>query len=367
MASESAPPSGFGDPVFQPVPVLLGGLGVIGIAAVCNLAIPDAWAGERTLVISLALIAVGAALAVLLPRLGDEPESRLAAGGLWVLGAIAAFIGSMGVPQSWDSMGLLYRLIAGMAVLAGIIAAVPNGWRKLLASLLIAFHFAAILCAITVVPPPAAPPPFLSVQTYVRWVHSYLIGINLNNGYHFYAPEPGPCALLWYRVQWADGAKHWGRIPDHPQMNNHLERRRMGALATVITQGNPLPPDRADQLIDARMKAAEKRGIPVDPYFPVPTQYREPNPTCRLLMSSYARFLARHTPHPTGATVAVTGIKLYSVEYFNPAVEHFQAGREPLDRTLYAPYYMGDFDESGTLKEDCFRIVLKPSNNNNNK
>jgi hypothetical protein len=38
-------------------------------------------------------------------------------------------------------------------------------------------------------------------------------------------------------------------------------------------------------------------------------------------------------------------------------VEHFQAGREPLDVTLYAPYYMGDYDPDGVLKDECFRLV----------
>ncbi|MGL4555313.1 MAG: hypothetical protein ACRC33_29450 [Gemmataceae bacterium] len=359
MASLPAPSSEAGDPAFPPAPVLLGGLGTVIAAAAWNAAAPAALPGERVLAVTAALVAVGAALAVQLPRMRDDAESRLAAGGLWALAAAAAFLGSMGVAPSWDSVALLFRLAAGAAALAGLITAVPTGWRLFLGSLLIAFHFAAILCAITVVPPPNAPAPFLSMQAYVRWFHAYLVGVNLNNGYHFYAPEPGPCALVWFRVQWADGASVWVRIPDHPKMNNHLERRRLGALATVITQGNPIPPDRAEKLAEARLKAGEARRIPADPNVPLPAQYREPNSTCKLLLASYVRFIARTTPHPSGGS-AVTGVKVYSVEYFNPPVEHFQAGREPLDATLYAPYYMGDYDAAGALKDECYRLVPGP-------
>jgi hypothetical protein len=79
----------------------------------------------------------------------------------------------------------------------------------------------------------------------------------------------------------------------------------------------------------------------------------------KLLLSSYARFLAKHTPHPKGADVKVTGVKLYSVEYYNPPVEHFKAGREPLDETLYIPYFVGDFHPDGHLKPEIYLAMQK--------
>jgi hypothetical protein len=88
-------------------------------------------------------------------------------------------------------------------------------------------------------------------------------------------------------------------------------------------------------------------------------QYREPPPMVKLLLSSYARFLAKHTPHPKGADAKVTGVKLYSVEYYNPPVEHFKAGREPLDETLYIPYFVGDFHPDGHLKPEIYLAMQK--------
>lgn len=356
MADVSGPDEGAASSVW----LLLGGLSVVGVAFVWNQATPTSMAALRFAVLAVGLVAVGAALAVRLPQLGNDTDSRLAGGGLWLLAAVGAFVARHAVAPDWSSLPLLFNLLCGVAVLAALLTAVPRDWRLFLGSLLILAHFAAICTAITVVPPPNGPPPFVPLQLYVRFFHPYLVATNMNNGYHFYAPEPGPSALLWFRVQWADGASRWERAPDHPKMANHLQRRRLGALATVITQTQPLPPHRAEALIKARTEAGERQDIPLSPDQPPAVQYREPTPVSKHLLSSFARFIARHTPHPDGATVAITGIKIYSVEYFNPPVEHFLAGREPVDPSLYVPHYMGDYEPDGRLKESCYRLVWAP-------
>ncbi|MBY0228747.1 MAG: hypothetical protein K2W96_05650, partial [Gemmataceae bacterium] len=293
--------------------------------------------------------AVGVVLAARVPR--EEPAF---AAGLLAGGGMAALLATVSLSPDWDSLGLLYGGLAVAGFVAATFAAVPSGWRRALGSGLIVFHFAAIFCAITVVPTASGPPPFLSSQAYVRLFHHYLIATNLNNGYHFYAPEPGPCALAWFRVQWDDGASAWVRIPDHAKVANHLERRRMGALATILTQSDPLGGPHAERLIQARIDAGLKHDPPIPVAdLPMQAQYRAPGAVGRLLLASYVRHVARTAEHPHGKkdSVRVAGVKAYIVEYWNPPVEHFQAGQPPLDPTLYAAYYAGEYDEAGTLKK----------------
>ena len=45
--------------------------------------------------------------------------------------------------------------------------------------------------------PPNGDAPFVSEQIWHRVARPYLQLTVLNNGYHFYAPEPGPAALVW--------------------------------------------------------------------------------------------------------------------------------------------------------------------------
>ena len=336
-----------------PTAVLLAGLGLVAASMAWNLLAPATGEALRALAVAAGLLAVGCVLALRIPW-----STQPGAVGLWAIGAAAALAGSFSLSPGWDSISLLFGILAGAGIVATLLAAVPPVARRVLASLLIAYHFAAIFCAITVVAPPVGAPPFLSLQAYVRLFHSYLIATNLNNGYHFYAPDPGPCALAWFRVQWDDGASAWVRIPDHGKVANHLERRRLGALATVITQTEALRGRDAERLAMARIDAGREHDPPIPVSdIPMPAQYREPGTPGKMLLSSFARYVARTTPHPEGGSAKVSGVKVYSVEYWPPTPQHFNAGQPPLDPTLYFAYYMGDFDAAGRLKQAQIRFA----------
>jgi hypothetical protein len=267
----------------------------------------------------------------------------------------------MGLGSYFDSLGLLLQVLNGVAVAVAIISALPTHLRILVISLLILLHFAAILTAVTVVPAPNGTAPFLSDQVYNRFVRPYLQLTNLNNGYHFYAPEPGPTSLLWFRVQFADGASRWVRIPDHKTVCNHLERRRYGALATMTGQAMPVNPAREQELLQKRLQAAQEHNIPLSSDLPPMAQYREPSAQVLLLLSSFARRVARTTEHPQGSDSPVVGVKIYHVEFLNPPVQHFQAGRDPLDPTLYQAYYQGEYDRTGQLKPTSLDSTRDPA------
>ncbi|MFQ3592775.1 MAG: hypothetical protein SNJ82_06230, partial [Gemmataceae bacterium] len=204
-APQGMDPGAIDPSLYRPALTYVIGLAIVILAAGWEVLAGETMPSLRALSVASGLITLGAGLYTLLPHFGEDAESRLAAGGLWALAGFGALIASLGFGSSWDSLSLLARFLGAVAILVGLMTAVSDGWRVTLGSLLLLAHFSAIFCAIVVVPPPNGPAPFVAVQTYVRFFHPYLVLTNLNNGYHFYAPEPGPCALLWYRVQWDDG------------------------------------------------------------------------------------------------------------------------------------------------------------------
>jgi hypothetical protein len=346
---ERAPDEPFLGPLLSPWPVLGTGLALVGLGWMWGLFLDNSAPGLRVLVLAVGLVAIGSSLTLYVPHARRDLEGRLLSAGLWLLLAVAAYLAGRGLGSHFDSLLVLLQVLALAALSAAILSALPPRWRLLGGTVLLLLHFGTILTAVTVIPPPTGPSPYISNQLWSRLTRPYLQVTLLNNGYHFYAPEPGPAALLWFRVEFEDGRSAWVRIPDHKTCRNHLERRRWGALATVVGQTIQVPPERQDELLQRRLAAGRRHKIPMGE-LPPSQQYREPTPHARLLLASYARHVARFTEHPEGLDKRVVGVKVYRVEYFNPPVQHFQAGRDPLDPTLYMAFYMGEYDVEGKLK-----------------
>jgi hypothetical protein len=71
------------------------------------------------------------------------------------------------------------------------------------------FHVAAIIIA-----PAAVSPSSEIVQAGWELFQPYLQVLDLNHGYHFFAPEPDDSTLLAFRAERADGTVISGRIPN---------------------------------------------------------------------------------------------------------------------------------------------------------
>lgn len=69
------------------------------------------------------------------------------------------------------------------------------------------------LCAVVIAPAAVAPSSEL-IESAWDLFHPYLQLLNLNNGYHFFAPEPTESTLLAYKAELADGSVVEGRIPN---------------------------------------------------------------------------------------------------------------------------------------------------------
>lgn len=91
-------------------------------------------------------------------------------------------------------------------------AATAPQWSRLVkgaVSVWLLFHLFAIVVAPWSVPPSS----LLSVQCW-EICRPYLEAFNLNHGYHFFAPEPGPSHLVRFAVERRDGTVVEGIVPD---------------------------------------------------------------------------------------------------------------------------------------------------------
>ena len=83
---------------------------------------------------------------------------------------------------------------------------------KAAASLILVGHFIAILSVVLAAPGPSHSGPVLA--TIVNKTASpYLDTLLLNSAFRFYAPNPGPARLTWYRVERTDGTAEWFEMP----------------------------------------------------------------------------------------------------------------------------------------------------------
>lgn len=82
-------------------------------------------------------------------------------------------------------------------------------WLKRVVSAWLVIHLAAIVIA-----PAATDPASDLARDVCRWFEPYLGLLNLDHGYHFFAPEPAESTLLAYVAEREDGTVVRGRIPD---------------------------------------------------------------------------------------------------------------------------------------------------------
>lgn len=62
----------------------------------------------------------------------------------------------------------------------------------------------------------------------------YLEGMNLNHGYHFFAPEPGPSHLVHYELRFDDGRVEQGIFPNAQQHQPRLRYHRHFMLSEYL-------------------------------------------------------------------------------------------------------------------------------------
>jgi hypothetical protein len=341
-------------PLSNPWPFLTAGLWASALAAVLHGVAPlsptvDAiLLGVRLVLFGAGLLAAAGGVVI---RPGEPAVLGAAAG--------ATFLARLALNGEWDTIRLLLGLMTALALAAALLMLLPRVVRRGVVSVVILFHFAGILVAVLSVAPPSGQGSWLVGQVWTRVYRPYLQFMYLNNAYHFYSPEPGPATLLWFRVEYADGTARRTKIIDRDLYPLDLEYQRRLSLTESTNQLEPPPAvmtQALQRLQQNRLSAGlAAGGIPPHPEILITLQYRLPNLFSRKMIESYARYVARTTPHPTDPTQPVTGVKIYRVVHRILGADELSRGLHPLDPTTYLAYYQGDFEPDGKLKETCMK------------
>ena len=337
------------------------------------------WAdGPRALLACLGLLVVGCAVSM-------RPKWF----GGWLCGAVAGLLGyGLGMPRpagtewhlvgprdwfagvanSWDSVQLFFGIAAAIGLVGAIWTMLPR--RAALSATLLgtAFHFAGILSAVT----SPAPTPFLTDHYWRRVASPYLQFTYMNNAYQFYSPDPGPACELWVCVE--SKPREAGDDPDvkkecvweyTPRRNAHFKDplglsyyRRLSLTENVAQyqqRGYRLPAPEATA-VEARRRTEFSR---IPPYGFAEVQRVLPNNLItRQVLPSYARHIAHAHERPDRE---ITSIRIYRTLHNICPIEQFigydsgldrpRPPKSPYDPGLYMPYFQGEFDTNGALKD----------------
>ena len=113
------------------------------------------------------------------------------------------------------------------------LAQLHKGWgrsARILASLLIAWHVTAVFIG----------PWSLDRSALSAWLlpvyQPYLRAVNLDHGYRFFAPEPGPAHLVRYEITGLDGVKLTGEFPNLREHQPRLLYHRHFMLSEFLNR-----------------------------------------------------------------------------------------------------------------------------------
>jgi hypothetical protein len=256
-----------------------------------------------------------------------------------------ATFGSLHAAANLNTARMLFGILTGVALAGAILVVPPLGVRKVVATLLVLFHFGGILTAVTSVPPPSGPPPWLASQAWTLIYRPYLQFMYLNNAYHFYAPDPTPAKMLWIHLIYDDGSRRWVKVPDREQFLTRQAYQRRLALSESASNSKPQSPSAPTAL---QVQRRQQQPIP---WFngPANQQYREPQPIARRLAGSLARHAASAYPCEVNPEARVERVLIYTVLHDIPNPAQWSKGGDPYSRTLYLPFYQGEYDREGNL------------------
>lgn len=257
---------------------------------------------------------------------------------------IAAFVSAAarwGTHDQWDSFHLLANVLAAVAVVAAIVLLLPRPLRRFVACGLALFHFCGVLASIT----SPAPQSWLSLWAWTNVFRPHLVFCYTNNAYQFYSPEPGPASLLWFCIEGHDGQRVWFKMPRKPET-------RLDPLAVQFFRRLSIT-ESANQnysLASVPQQSLERRyqSVPQFPFHPeVPQQhqFRLPQDNVRRWISSFVRRVALMY----GGPERVKSIRLYRVMHQSLDARQFRDGEDPFAKWTYLPYYLGEYDTTGTL------------------
>jgi hypothetical protein len=205
---------------------------------------------------------------------------------------------------------------------------------------MILFHLTAAVVAALV-----AVPPVSDLSSAVASVfRPYINAVDLNHGYRFFAPDPGPSHLVRYHLEFSDGSKRDGQFPnldeERPRLLYHryfmLSEKLFGFYAVV-------------QEIDERIKDSQSDPRSKDPLQRnAVEELKKTRKGAEQVYHAFARSYANELLRRTSAK----RVTLELVEHFIPPPDMVAAGRRLDDPTLYFTRdTLGPFGEGGVPEE----------------
>ena len=197
----------------------------------------------------------------------------------------------------------------------------PRVWIRWLVSLLVCVHFFAILTAVTSSGSGQFTSPYVAIKLNEPF-NPYLETLFLRNGYRFFAPNPGPNYVIWFRITTEDGRVRWHEFPNRKDFATPLAYTRMLSVANMGSKDYEHPSD------------AQRVTIV---------------PGTRICLSSFARHIAsgRHKEGDNRDASPVQTVEIYRVGHIYIMPDQIREGWDYTDLRLYQPIYMGTFAPDG--------------------
>lgn len=192
-----------------------------------------------------------------------------------------------------------------------------SSWWKIFGSLLLFAHFSAVLVGILAAPGPSQPPPALA-SAINRTTGVYTDALKLNCAFRFYAPNPGPTRLTWYRVGYVDGTADWFENPffDVWQFRS-IYQRGLAMSAFLDTQVGP------DEKDTTRLALT---------------------PVGSLCTSSFVRKITQHLDRRGSP---IQSVEVFTVHHRVLEPDQIADGWSPYDLRLYRPCCLGVYQPDG--------------------
>ncbi len=192
---------------------------------------------------------------------------------------------------------------------------------RAIVSVLVTWHLLAVFTA-----PWADPPPSTELaRAAADWFRPYAQFMCLNNGYRFFAPDPGPSHLIRYELLGPAGVLEERRFPDPSQQWPRLFYHRHLMLAEMTHQMAAAVPEvpagtRLEQIMSPREQA----------------EYHDQQQRARVIQQSLANYLL--SQHP-----AATSVRIYVQTHAIPTPFDIQRGMRLTDERLYEERLLGEF------------------------
>jgi hypothetical protein len=325
----------------------------------------------RTALLVVGFVLTYAAVVERLRRMTWDFPDRLEASAMVsvsILGAVACL---SAMDDAWTSGRVFFGGLFALALVGGILILLPALARRVALSLLVVFHLGGLVTAITVVDPPNGSAPWISQVLMARVYRPYLHLLYMSNAYHFYSPDPGTSTVLRFAVFYSDGERKWIEVPNKKDCPIGMTYQRVNALPEHSFYSNGrFPPNENDlrgvaeadrpprgsweEISRRRQNGAglpwgpDKKPIPMVLDIDLNMQYQQPTEISEQQIASLARHIW-HYPPAQRQGAEIKSVKVYRVKVHVLTPYQLAKGRDPFDPLQTAPYFMGEFDEKGTL------------------